>query len=373
MMKFSDFDKSIKLLILKSDFESSLDLLTDFYAQLNGSDELAIFDSLLKYYRKNSVFSALSEKRFARFKIELPLNNHNGENFNLSRYPDSKLLIIRPDSVKNSAGVGVFQSLLQVIRRLGFVIDELVYRTQTDLDYLFLNSRMDYELVIIPETISYIPNLQTKNIMIYHGNRIGKLPQIRLGSRVVDPVNSINYVHSHSIDNSMTRLFLNTFDFERFKPTQKNRRGGTAIYLGKAEKDINSASKLAFFSEKFDSNLVLTRNFPDSEILPSYARQLELLITLDPISSINIEFASAGCPVLFVNFLDYFGRENIVNHELMNENFRFDQKEIGMLDYSDQIANYEQIFHSANEMQKSDIDNFINHLNRLVGKSSLPS
>jgi len=370
---FSEFDKEVKFSILDGNWDAISELLHDFYGQIQGHDQSIVFNSIMKYYCRNQSFKSFFENDFNLIQEDIQSPSGHSILYNYRIYPNSKILIIRPQSALNSAGIQVLQSLAHSIRSNGFAVDELVYFYETNLDSLFAKSSKFYNLVIIPETLSCIPKLNTINIAIYHGNKFGKLPQIRLGTQSINPKKTVNYVHSHSIDQNMNRLFLNTLNFEKFKPSQVHRKGGRAIYLGKFQSNNESYSKLAFLSQKFNTNLIITRDFPDSTCIPSFAKELDLLITLDPISSTNLEFSAAGCPVLFVNYLDYFDQENIKNYELLNDNFRFSDEDIGLFDFAQQISIHKNLSQVANILQVEDLKNFMNQLNSLVGTISLPS
>lgn len=373
MSNFSEFDKEVKFSILDRNWDATHKLINDFYGQIHGNDQTLVFNALMKYYFRNQSFKSFFEKDFNLVQEDIQTPSAHSMLYNYRIYPNSKILIIRPESALKSAGSHVLQSLAEAIRSNGFAVDELVYFYETNLDILFSKSSKFYSVVIIPETLSCIPKLNTINIAIYHGNKFGKLPQIRLGTQFINPTKTINYVHSHSIDQNMMRLFFNTLNFERFKPSQTHRKGGRAIYLGKFQGKSESGSKLAYISKKFNTNLIITRDFPDSACIPSFAKELDLLITLDPISSTNLEFAAAGCPVLFVNYLDYFDQESIKKYELLNDNFRFSDEDIGLFDFAQQISIHKNLSQVANIMQMEDLKNFMNQLNSLVGTISLPS
>ena len=291
MANLSDFDRAIKCNILRGDFKSAIDKIHDFYSQLEGRDQTVVFNALLRYYSKNEIIYSLTTK-YRKNKIkDMPVVNKSDSSYSFNMFPGSEILMITPQPSSKSAGIQVFRNLTQVLRSSGLKVDELVYAKEQNLDVLFSKNKSKYDLVLIPETVSHIPKIYFQNILIYHGNKFAKLPQMQLGTLPVNPSKSINFVHSRSIDSSMKRLFLNTLNFEKFKPKSESRIGGTAIYLGKSEHELKIRSKLSLLSKKFETNLIITRNFPETEELPSFARELDLLITLDPISSTNLEFA----------------------------------------------------------------------------------
>jgi hypothetical protein len=373
VINFSDFDRTAKHLILEKDWCALTKSIEVFQSQLTGIHQQIVFNSLMKYYSLNHEFYSKFGRNFINITCDMNTTVENEVAYSFNKKPSSRLLIISPKVSKISAGIKIFQKFAHIIQSIGLEFDELFYSKDTNLDHLFTNLEVSYDLIIIPETVSHIPNLLTKNILVYHGNKAGFLPQVKLGSKEVDLSKTLNYVHSKSIDTSMKRLFFNTVDFEKFRPTQMHRKGGSAIYLGKFELHHKSNAKLAFLSKKFKTNLVITRNFPETESLPSFCKELGLLVTLDPISSTNLEFAAAGCPVLFVNFYDFFGVNEIKKYELFNDNIRFHEENDNLLDFSSQVMNHNYLSNFAHNLQEEDTKNFISHIKSLVGNRSLPS
>ena len=316
------------ILLYKSKTISSL--MTDFMGVCKSPDSNKIACSLFNLYSKNSFFQSL----FTNTSIGSYLQSNSLQdseihsNHNFFQTADSTILILAPKYSKKSAGITVLHYLYNYLKSSGFSVDLFEYPNNFQFHEKINILPSEYQIMIIAETVSHIPFIQ-KHLLIYNLNPTQDLPQVALGEISVNDLDAITINYFKKDTSDSINLRINTVDFERFMPNLSSRLGGIAIYLGKAELNSNHKQFLFEISERFKTRLIITRNWPKNSELPSYARELDLLVTLDPISSLNFEFAMAGCPVYFhPDFLTPALKDFILKDQTFNSNFRMDNSNL---------------------------------------------
>jgi hypothetical protein len=330
LVNISNFDHQMKdsILLYKSKTISSL--MTDFMGVCKSTDSNKIACSLFDLYSKNSFFQSLFTNTSigSYLQSNSPQDSEIHSNHNFFQNACSMILILAPKYSKKSAGITVLHYLYNYLKSSGFGVDLFEYTNSFQFHEKINIFPSQYQIMIIAETVSHIPFIP-KHLLIYNLNPTQDLPKVALGEISVNNLDAININYFKKDTPDSINLRINTVDFERFMPNLSSRLGGIAIYLGKAELNYNHKQFLFEISERFETRLIITRNWPKNSELPSYARELDLLVTLDPISSLNFEFAMAGCPVYFhPDFLTPALKDFILKDQTFNSNFRMDNSNL---------------------------------------------
>jgi hypothetical protein len=366
----SEIDWQLKSFVLASDTESVEDYLKNLFGAYSNltNDQIQLINSLLHSYTSYSYFYDILLRVKPNFQKNMDITrnpDHELSSTYFRRNPNSKILIFAPKFRSNSAGIKIFHQIIKLIEDLNYIVDVYTYEKDQNLQNYFMSFCSEYNLVIIPETISHLP-FKPKKLIIYHGEIFGNLPATSLGNFEIDYDSALKITHSKSIDANFERLFISTLDFKKFFPSPVRKLGGTAIYLGKREMKSNVVDEINYYCTKFNTSLIITRNFPHTNILPLFARELDLLVSLDHFSSTNLEFTVSGCKVFFPpEITSVYHHERLKNFELFNSNFIFRYEDLINVHEANSESIHENLSQIARVTQQQDVNNFSSLLKNL--------
>ena len=319
-MNISDLDYSLRKKILsdKSVTNEFLTELSDNFCRSAGDKKL--FSTIVEQHINSSKFSATYEKE-DRLNFSENLNS-NKYDLLLNPIDENKcfdIIFYLPPYNPRSAGIKVLYELaykLNLVVSLNIGI-QLFSQNSTNLTSRILLKTHSKSIIIVPETLKTIQH-QSKYVILYLLNKINLLPTVEFGPFSYDPF--LQIAHSKSICDSVPRLFRNTVNFEKFKPSQIEKKGGVGIYLGKHYLDSKHKEHLQFISNLHQTTLIIKRDWPSMENLILLLRNLDYLVSLDPVSSLNIESTILGTPVLFSDLgFSSFTKSDLKKYELIND------------------------------------------------------
>lgn len=367
----SIFDSKIRKAILKSDPKLALTLIMDFKEIIQTFNQQIVFNSFLKLYSTSSVIRDV-DKLFFPTHVPQNLVQRKSTNqiidYTLNIHKDSKILVILPLLATQSAGIKSLHILVTNLESLGFKIDKLFYSNEFDSSFIFNEFYKKYKLVIVPEIISHLP-FKPINTIVYKGNLSSRFPSLKMGQFLINANDCLVYNHfsSLSLPGEKT-LTLSHINFDIFKPIPEKILGGRAIYLGKFEAEIDHKKKLYELANEFQTSIIFTRNWPDNNDLSFIFQQLDLLVTLDPISSLNLEFALTGGPVFFhPECLSINQKHLIQSHFQNNKNFRFSSTDLARLTYFENSQIHETIKKVSIENDFRDFNQFVIDVRNIIG------
>jgi hypothetical protein len=354
-MNWSNLYHVVKKSILSSD-EFPTELLLN--TEISGPDSKLVFDILL-----DTFFTAPSIQNKLEVRNKIDLKSYSWDNGRMYSSAQPNIILYLPEKNTSSAGVMVLYKLQQILNDLGFPCRLQKYNHLGLLDKpLYSNHKT---ILIVPDTVNSIAH--SGKVIQYLGNDIGALPSLSLGKNAVCPIFKVK--HSSIIKEIVDRFYIGTVDFDLFNPTREQKLGGVAIYLGKYQNQSNFIKNLNYYSEKFSTDLVITRDWPPRKYLPSLLRQLDFIVTLDSLSSLNLESTLVGTPVIYTEVsLQDRNWNDLLQFELFNplmiREIDFERSKLSV-DFEQNLLNFLQLKCKSYRIEIEDSLNFSRRLNLL--------
>jgi hypothetical protein len=234
-----------------------------------------------------------------------------------------KVAVVMPIYTPLSAGIRVLHRLSNKLKQEGATVYELLYDTSKSdangnisIDKSTLGDFKDC-ITIVPETIRALPFNPRKTVQ-YFLNTKNNLPSYSLGRFPV--IASQQFSYSSAIYPEMPRLFIEVLNYKPFYFNIECKPIEFLVYFGKMAQfqgtqkhriDLAKTIKKPYFE--------ITRDWPDTNLIPLLLASSMNLISFDPLSAINHEASLYGCSThIIFDKSDVGMAEKLESYELNN-------------------------------------------------------
>jgi hypothetical protein len=225
----------------------------------------------------------------------------NGSGATRKKFDFNIDLLAPPLSNRSAGAVGIYR-LINKIQDSGIGVKLVDYGynniSQPHLvQNLALSSTKEKnKIVLTTDTVSGLPtdyDYEFKWLL----NRPGFLKTSQLGQ--FSAPEQLKIAYSSIISRDITRLFINVIDHDFWEPSNRFKRDKIVLYTGKFGSHPGIRNLVFQLIRKFNVNEVITRNHPSSKNqLKELLVSTDILLSLDPLSSLNYEASLCGARVV---------------------------------------------------------------------------